>query len=118
MSTTTPSPTYSSITPNYCYSPPIELRAKVVSLHNYDHCREDAVEHLLTKLASTLAPYVDFRQEYDPEHMQYINYGSVKVVPLSTAAIVRNNLYILDTLPFTEAEINAALHHTYPERFI
>lgn len=118
MSTTTPSPTYSSITPNYSSSAPIELRAQITSLHNYDNSREDAVKHVLTKLTSALAPYVDYRQEYDPERMQYTNYGSIKVVPLSTAAIVRNNLYTLDTLPFTEAEINAALRHTYPERFI
>ena len=118
MSTSTQSSTYSSTIPNSFFSSPVESHSSIITSHDYNHSREDALEHLLDELASTLAPFVDYRQEHDPYRMQYINHARIKVVPLSTAATIRNNLYTLDTLPFTEAEINFALRNTCPERFI
>ena len=118
MPISTQLPTYSSTIPNSFFSSPVELHSSIITSHDYNHRREDALEHLLNELASTLAPFVDYRQEHDPYRMQYINHARIKVVPLSTAAAIRNNLYTFDTLPFTETEINAALRYTYPERFI
>ena len=118
MPTTTQLPTYSSITQSSSFNAPITLRATITSLHNYNNSREDAVDHILAKLAASLTPYVDYRQDYDAERMQYITYGSVQVVPLGISAVISNELYALDNLRFSEAEIAHALRHTYPERFI
>ena len=118
MSTSTPSSTCSSIIPSYSSSNLTELYATytVPSYRNVD--RVEIVDNMINSLMPKLFSFIDVLSDYDASTDTHTYYGRLKVAPLSTKCIVRNNLYTLATLPFTESEINDALHHTYPERFI
>ena len=118
MSTTTPSPTYSSITPNYSSSALTQVYATFTDTSYQELDRVEVLEHLIHGLIPKLLPFMDILKDYDIARGTYAYHGRLNVAPLSVKHTIRNNLYTLDTLPFTEAEINSALRSTYPERFL
>ena len=118
MLTTTPSSTYSSIIPNYSSSPLTELYSTYTVPSYVDMDRADIVDHMMHGLYSKLSPFIDIRRDYDVSNSTYTYYARLKVAPLAVTSMVRNNLYTLDTLPFTETEIDAAIANTYQERFL
>ena len=118
MSTTTPSSTYSSIIPSYSYSNLTELYATYTVPSYYEVDRHDIIKHMINNLAPNLFGFMDVRRDYSVSDDTHVYCGRIKVAPLSTKSTVLNDLYTLDTFPFTASEINTALRHTYPERFI
>ena len=118
MSTTTPSPIYGSIIPSYSSSNLTELYTTYSVPAYVDMDRTDIVDHMMHSLIPDLSPFIDIRRDYNVSNDTYTYYARLKVAPLSTKSTVLNDLYTLDTLPFTASEINTALRHTYPERFI
>ena len=118
MSTTTPSSTYSSIIPSYSSSNLTELHT-TYTVHSYCEIdRYDIIKHMINNLTPNLFGFMDVRRDYSVSNDTYVYYGRIKVAPLSTKSTILNDLYTLDTLHFTASEINTALRHTYPERFI
>lgn len=118
MLTTTPSSTYSSIIPSYSSSNLTELHT-THTVHSYCEIdRHDIIKHMINNLTPNLFGFMDVRRDYSGSNDTYVYCGRIKVAPLSTKSTVLNDLYTLDTLPFTASEINTALRHTYPERFI
>ena len=118
MSTTTPSSTYSSIIPSYSFSNLTELYYTYTVPSYVDMDCTDIVDHMMHGLYSKLSPFIDIRRDYDVSNSTYTYHARLKVAPLAVTSMVRNDLYILDTLLFTESDINAALRQAYPERFI
>ena len=118
MSTSTPSSTYSSIIPSYSSSNLTELYATYTVPYYYEADRPEIVKHMVHSLTPSLFAFMDIRRDYNVSNDTYVYRGRIKVAPLTTESTVLNDLYTLDTLPFTASEIDTALRHTYPERFL
>ena len=118
MSTSTPLPTYSSIIPSYSSSNLTELCATYTVPSYYEADRHEIVTHMVHSLTPNLFVFMDIRRDYNVSNDTYVYRGRIKVAPLTTESTVLNDLYTLDTLPFTASEIDTALRHTYPERFL
>ena len=78
----------------------------------------DVRYRLASELAQRIEPYIDVRSEYRPELDEKHYYGSVNVIALDTEACVVNDKYTYRSQHFTQADIDAALLNTFPERFI
>ena len=102
--------------PNIRYQPPVNLQAAVS--YTYDVDLVDATSHLLSDLADKLRPYVDIEQSYDPSYLRDIYTASISLVPLDTRQCILNDQYTYNSQHFTRDEIDAAIAHTYPERFL
>lgn len=103
-------------TPNIRRQPPVTLQAS--ASYTYDVDLVDVTSHLLSDLADNLRPYVDIKQCYDPSYLRYIYTARISLVPLDTRQCILNDRYTYNHQHFTRAEIDAAIQHTYPERFI
>ena len=118
MSTSTQSSIYSNTTPSYSSNTLTQVHATFTTPAYNDLDRTEVAEHLLHSLTPKLLPFMDILRDYDVANGTYSYHGRLTVAPLSIKQTIRNNLYILNTMSFTEAEINAALRYTYPERFV
>ena len=75
-------------------------------------------EHLATRLASELTPYIDVQSDHHhlTNMIEYI--GTICVAPLDTSTCVLNDQYTYCNQHFTQAEIDYAISQIYPERLI
>ena len=118
MSTSTQSPIYSGTTQNYSSSALTQVYATFTDTSYQELDRVEVLEHLIHGLIPKLLPFIDILRDYDIARATYTYHGRLNVAPLAIKQTIRNNLYTFNTIPFTEAEINTALRHTYPERFV
>ena len=96
---------------------PIHLHAKLSYSYNVllaPHIRDQLTHNLLHDIAD----HVAIEREYDPYRMSTTFHAELVVLPLDTKHQVQSNRYTYNQQHFTHAEIDAAIQHTYPERFI
>ena len=98
------------------HQPPIKLQASASYTYNVDLV--DVTSHLLSDLADRLRHYVDIEQCFDSSYLRDIYTARISLVPLDTRQCILNDRYTYNHQHFTRAEIDAAIQHTYPERFI
>ena len=98
------------------YQPPIKLQSS--ASYTYDVDLVDVTSHLLSDLADKLRPYVDIEQAYDYSSLRKFYTARICLVPLDTRQCVLNDQYTYNNQHFTQAEIDAAISNTYPERFL
>ena len=101
---------------NTRYQPPVTLQAS--ASYTYDVDLVDVTSHLLSDLADKLRPYVDIEQCFDPSYLRDMYTARLSLVPLDTRQCILNDQYTYNSQHFTQAEIDAAIANTYPERFL
>ena len=75
-------------------------------------------DQLFNDLLHDIAYHVAIDREYDPYYMSTTFHAELVVLPLDTKHQVQSDRYTYNQQHFTRAEIDAAIQHTYPERFI
>ena len=96
---------------------PVRLRTDISYNANVPfslHVRDQLVHNLLHDIAD----HVAIASEYDPYHMFTTFRAELAVLPLDTQHQVQSDRYTYNQQHFTHAEIDAAIQHTYPERFL
>lgn len=96
---------------------PIHLHTKISYGDNVllaPHVRDQLTHNLLHDIAD----HVAIEREYDPYRMYTTFYAGLVVLPLDTKHQVQSDRYTYNQQHFTHAEIDAAIQHTYPERFL
>lgn len=101
---------------NIRHQPPVTLQASASCTYDVDLV--DVTSHLLSSLADKLRPYVDVEQRFDRSYLHNIYTARLSLVPLDTRQCILNDQYTYNSQHFTRAEIDAAIQHTYPERFL
>ena len=96
---------------------PIHLHTKISYSDNVllaPHIRDQLTHSLLHDIAN----HVAIEREYDPYRMSTTFYAGLVVLPLDTKHQVQSDRYTYNHQHFTRAEIDAAIQHAYPERFL
>ena len=96
---------------------PVHLHAAISYSDNVPltlHVRDQLVNDLLHDIAD----HVAIDREYDPYRMSTTFYAGLVVLPLDTEHQVQSDRYTYNQQHFTRAEIDVAIQHTYPERFL
>ena len=98
------------------HQPPIQLHATLHALDPID--RETVLDKILSSFLPDLASHVDLYEEHHYDTGATYYKATLSVVPLDTRQCILNDQYTYNSQHFTRAEIDAAIQHTYPERFI
>ena len=101
---------------NIRHQPPVTLQAS--ASYTYDVDLVDVTSHLLSDLADRLRPYVDIEQRFDHSYLRDVYTARLSLLPLDTRQCILNDQYTYNSQHFTQAEIDAAIANTYPERFL
>ena len=102
--------------PSIRRQPPAHIQAS--ASYTYDVDLVDVTSHLLSDLADKLRPYVDIEQCFDPSLLRDTYTARISLVPLDTRQCILNDQYTYNSQHFTQAEIDAAIANSYPERFL
>ena len=103
--------------PQKAVTSPVHLHAAISYSDNVPltlHIRDQLTHNLLHDIAD----HVAIEREYDSYRMSTTFYAELVVLPLDTKHQVQSDRYTYNHQHFTRAEIDAAIQHTYPERFL
>ena len=96
---------------------PVRLHAEVSYSDSVPftlHVRDQLVHNLLHDIAN----HIVIDREYNPYRMSTTFHAQLALLPLDTKHQVQSDRYTYNHQHFTRAEIDAAIQHTYPERFL
>lgn len=97
---------------------PIKLQASLV-VNDDQTVSETHIRSSLTyKLIDLLGPYLHIERDINLQNLTHMFNATITLLPLDTKQCAVDDQYTVQRQHFTQAEIDAAILHTYPERFV
>lgn len=105
------------ITPTRVVSP-IKLHTSLLVRDDVSATEDHIRSSLTYKFTDLLGPYLHIERDINLQNLTHMFNATITLLPLDTKQCVVDDQYTLQRQHFTQAEIDAAILHTYPERFV